>query len=292
MHDGALFRRFCILGVAAWLIVFSLAPNAGLLVVSFLTRHPEDFVAPGLTLDAYTRLMDPTFAAIFWESVRLAALATLVCLLAGYPFAYALARAGRRARPWLLLLVVIPFWTNSLIRTYAVIIILKSRGVLSNLLEALGLTSGPVSLLYTDTAMFIGFTYTLLPFMILPLFAAIEKLDRNLLDAARDLGAGSLRAFWNVTLPLTMPGILAGSMLVFLPALGMFYIPELLGGGKSMLIGNFIKNQMLLARDWPLGAAASTVLTVALAVMIVLWRLAARRAREDEGDDLLAEGAP
>jgi ABC-type spermidine/putrescine transport system permease subunit II len=185
-------------------------------------------------------------------------------------------------------MVVVPFWTNSLIRTYAVIIILKSRGVLSNLLEALGLTNGPVSLLYTDTAMFVGFTYTLLPFMILPLFAAIEKLDRNLLDAARDLGAGSLRAFWNVTLPLTMPGILAGSMLVFLPPWACS-TSRAARRRQVHAARQLHQNQMLLARDWPLGAAASTVLTVALAVMIVLWRVASRRAREDETEDLLAE---
>ncbi len=290
MRDGALFRRLCIVGVAAWLLVFAVAPNVGLLGVSFLTRDPHAFVRPLPSLDSYARLADPLFLKIFWESIRLASLATLVCLLAGYPFAYAIARARRGLRPWLLLLVIIPFWTNSLIRTYAVIILLKSRGVLSGLLELVGLTQGPTSLLYTDAAVFVGFTYTLLPFMVLPLFAAIEKLDRDLLAAARDLGAGSLRAFWHVTLPLTMPGILAGSMLVFLPALGMFYVPELLGGGKSMLLGNFIKNQMLLARDWPLGAAASTVLTLTLAVMIVLWRLASVRAREDA--ELIGEAAP
>ena len=158
------------------------------------------------------------------------------------------------------------------------IILLKSRGVISNTLELLGLIDKPISLMYSDIATFTGLTYTLLPFMILPLYVSIEKLDHKLIDAAKDLGAGSLRAFWHITLPLTMPGIVAGCMLVFLPSLGAFYIPEILGGAKSMLIGNFIKNQFLVARDWPLGAAASSILTLILLLLIAIYRFTSRGA--------------
>lgn len=294
MAGGSGFRRASIGLVALWLGVFALVPNVGLLLVTFLERGEGDFINFSFTLQNYVRLADPVFLGILWDSVALSATATLVCLLAGYPFAYRLAMARRGVRPWLLLLVVIPFWTNSLIRTYALILVLKSQGLLSNLLMWLGIIREPVSFMYGDFAVFLGLAYTLLPFMILPLYASIEKLDRKLIDAAKDLGAGSLRAFWHVTLPLTMPGIVAGCMLVFLPSLACFYIPEILGGAKSLLIGNFIKNQFLVARDWPLGAAASTILTLLMVLLIAIYRYSsariASRERKESSDDLVTEG--
>ena len=259
----AFFNRFSIGVTALWLLLFALLPNIGLLVVTVLTRGEQDFVLPQFTLDNYLRLLDPTFLKILWESLWLAFMSTLACLLVGYPFAYRIARASAKMKPWLLLLVIIPFWTNSLIRTYALILILKANGLISTLLVWLGVTEQPVSFMYGDFAVFMGILYTFLPFMVLPLYASIEKLDSRLLDAARDLGASGFQSFWHVTFPLTLPGIIAGSMLVFLPSLGAFYIPEILGGAKSMLIGNFIKNQFMVARDWPLGAAASTPSSVA-----------------------------
>lgn len=294
MAGGSGFRRASIGLVALWLGVFALVPNIGLLLVTFLERGEGDFISFSFTLQNYVRLADPVFLGILWDSVALSATATLVCLLAGYPFAYRLAMARRGVRPWLLLLVVIPFWTNSLIRTYALILVLKSQGLLSNLLMWLGIIREPVSFMYGDFAVFLGLAYTLLPFMILPLYASIEKLDRKLIDAAKDLGAGSLRAFWHVTLPLTMPGIVAGCMLVFLPSLACFYIPEILGGAKSLLIGNFIKNQFLVARDWPLGAAASTILTLLMVLLIAVYRYSsariASRERKESSADLVTEG--
>jgi len=285
MATPSRFSRVAIAVTSLWLVVFALAPNALLLLVAFFTRSDENFVAPILTLDNYIRLFDPTFLTILWDSVQLACISTLICLLVGYPFAYIVANARPSRRPFLLLLIIIPFWTSSLIRTYALILILKSKGLISELLTLLGITSAPVSFLYSDFAVFVGLTYTLLPFMILPLYASIEKLDRRLLDAAKDLGASSFRAFVHVTLPLTMPGIIAGVMLVFLPALSMFYIPEMLGGAKSMLLGNFIKNQFLVARDWPLGAAASSVMTIALVLMILVYYHASRRAARSRDED-------
>ncbi|MDR2893804.1 MAG: spermidine/putrescine ABC transporter permease PotB [Deltaproteobacteria bacterium] len=280
MQANNRFRLFSISSVWLWLGLFALLPNLALFLVSFLDRGETDFFIPVFTLDNYSRLLDPAFIRIFWDSMYLASISTLVCLLLGYPFAYLLARSSKRMRPWLMLLVVVPFWTNSLIRTYALIIILKTQGLINKLFIWLGLADGPFSLMYSDFAVFMGLTYTLLPFMILPLYASIEKLDVRLLDAAKDLGAGTLRSFWHVTLPLTLPGIVAGSILVFLPALGTFYVPEILGGATNMLLGTFIKNQFLVARDWPLGAAASTILTLLLVLLALIYRMSSRKAAE------------
>jgi len=277
MKVNSRFRFFSLTSVWLWLGVFALMPNLVLFMVTFLDRSETDFFIPVFTLDNYARLFDPAFVTIFLESMRLAGISTLVCLLAGYPFAYLMARTGARIRPWLLLLVIIPFWTNSLIRTYALIIILKSQGIINKLLNLTGIVEGQYSLMYSDLAVFIGLTYTMLPFMILPLYASIEKLDMNLLDAARDLGAGPFRSFLHVTLPLTSPGIVAGCILVFLPSLGMFYVPEILGGAKTMLLGTFIKNQFLIARDWPLGAAASTIMTLLLVLLALIYKFASKK---------------
>jgi spermidine/putrescine transport system permease protein len=178
--------------------------------------------------------------------------------------------------------MIIPFWTSSLIRTYALIILFKANGLLNTFLLSTGLISEPLSILYTETAVFIGLVYTLLPFMILPLYASLLKLDRRLMEAARDLGATSRHVFFHIVLPLTLPGIIAGSTMVFLPALGLFYIPDLLGGARSMLIGNFIKNQFLTTSNWPLGSAASVVLTLLMFLLLVCFFISTRRAHSGD----------
>lgn len=268
--DRSLFRTLAVGGVMAWLLVFVAGPNLLVLGASFATRGESEFLALPLTLDSYARLLGPLFAGVFADSFTLAAGATLLCLAVGYPFAYILARLPKARRPLLLLLVIIPFWTNSLIRTYALVFILKTEGLLNAALLGLGLLSEPLSLLYTGAAVFVGLTYTLLPFMILPLYASIEKLDPRLLEAASDLGASRVQVFLRVTLPLTAPGVAAGCMLVFLPSFCLFYIPDILGGAKTLLVGNFIKNQFLSARDWPLGSAASVLLTGVMALLAFL----------------------
>jgi spermidine/putrescine transport system permease protein len=278
MRENSGFRLFSLGSVWLWIAVFALIPNLALFLVSFLDRGEVDYFIPVFTIGNYGRLLDPAFVNIFLRSMYLASVSTFSCLLIGYPFAYLMANANKRVRPWLMLLVVIPFWTNSLIRTYALVIILKNQGLINKLMLALGFADGSFSLMYNDIAVFIGLTYTLLPFMILPLYASIDKLDRSLLDAARDLGASPPRAFWHVTLPLTLPGIVAGCILVFLPALGTFYIPEILGGAKVMLLGSFIKNQFLVGRDWPLGASASMIMTGILILMALIYRLVNRTA--------------
>lgn len=283
--NRSFFRGFSISLSWFWLGIFALLPFLALLIVSLLDTEELHTAIPLLTLQNYQELFDPVFLAILWETISLAALAALMCLVIGYPFAYLIARASPRWRHWLLLLVIIPFWTNSLIRTYALILIIGSQGMVNKVLLALGIISEPLQMMYTDFAVFLGLSYTLLPFMVLPLYASIEKLDGTLIDAAKDLGASSLRAFLHITIPLTLPGIVAGCMLVFLPALGCFYVPEILGGSKTMLLGSFIKNQFLLTENLPLGSAASTVMTLLLVGMALLYRITSRRfaAREDKG---------
>ncbi len=266
MHNR--FRFLSISGAILWLSVFGLFPGLLMMGTSFLARHEAHLVDFRFSLEGYRTIIDPAFLKILWNSLYLAAGTTLLCLLAAYPFAYTLARMETRWKKVLLMLVMIPFWTNSLVRTYALVFMLKTRGIVSTILVWLGITAKPVSFMYTEAAVFIGLTYTLLPFMILPLYSAVEKIDGKMIEAARDLGAGSWRTFFHVTLPLTMPGIVAGCMMVFLPALGMFFVPDMLGGGKHLLVGNFIKNQFLVARDWPTGAAAGVVLTLLMLALI------------------------
>ncbi len=261
-----------------WLITFALLPNLLVIIAGFLERGSDEFVAFAFTLDSYRRLLDPLYLGVLLNSLYLAAVTTVLCLLLGFPFAYLLTRLPTRWRPLLLLLVIIPFWTSSLVRTYAMVIILQTNGLLNQLLLELGLIAEPLELLYTGPAVVAGMLYTLLPFMILPLYAALEKLDRRLIEAARDLGAGRVTIFLRIVVPLTLPGIIAGCMLTFLPGLGMFYIADLLGGAKALLVGNLIRDQFLSARDWPFGAATSVMLTVLMGLLLWAYYLSSRRA--------------
>ena len=277
MNKSALFRRLLIGSTFAWVVVLALTPYLILVGASLLERGTETLVKPGLSPANYLHLLSPAVLGMAVDSIILAAIAALLCLAVGYPFAAILAQASAKAQPLLLLLVMIPFWTNSLIRTYALVIMLKADGTLNSLLLWIGLIDQPLQLMYTPLAVFIGMVYTLLPFMILPLYAALKAVDPRLLEAGRDLGAGRLQNFCRITVPLTVPGIIAGSMLVFLPALGMFYIADILGGARSMLLGNYIRDQFLIFRDIPMGAAASVTMTLAMGLMLILYYLASRR---------------
>ncbi|NGN96736.1 spermidine/putrescine ABC transporter permease PotB [Grimontia sp. S25] len=260
--------------IVGWLLLFVFIPNLMIIVTSFLTRDDANLIEMTFTLSNYAKLMDPLYAKVVWHSFYMAAIATLLCLLIGYPFAYIIARMPVKWRPVMLFLVIIPFWTNSLIRTYGLKIFLGTRGLLNEGLLTLGIIDKPLRIMYTEYAVMIGLVYILLPFMILPLYSSIEKLDNSYLEAAKDLGASKLQAFIKVILPLTMPGIIAGCLLVLLPALGMFYVSDLLGGAKNLLIGNVIKSQILNVRDWPFGSAASISLTVLMGLMLfAYWRV-------------------
>ncbi len=257
--------------IVGWLTLFVLVPNVMIIGTSFLTRDEANLIEMTFTFDNYLRLLDPLYAKVLMHSFYMAIVATLLCLVIGYPFAYIIAKMPEKWRPFMLFLVIVPFWTNSLIRTYGLKIVLGTQGILNKSLMAMEIIDKPMRLMYTETAVMIGLVYILLPFMILPLYSAIEKLDNTYIEAAKDLGANKFQTITRVILPLTMPGIIGGCLLVLLPALGMFYISDLLGGAKNLLIGNVIKSQVLNARDWPFGAATSIALTFAMAVMLYAY---------------------
>jgi spermidine/putrescine transport system permease protein len=261
----------------AWLVIFVIAPTAILLVYSFCDRDELGSVVYSFTLDNYRRILDPIYARIFWRSIAYAAISTALCVVIGFPVAYCIGRAREAVRQRLLLLLMVPFWTSFLIRTYAWITILKQEGLLNSLIHAFVTTAAPFDLLYTPTAVMIGLVYAYLPFMILPIYGSVEKLDGSLIEAAHDLGAGPLRVFSTVIFPLTSPGIAAGTLLVFVPAIGMFAITDLLGGARVPLIGNVIQNQFMQARDWPFGAALGVVFLALFAVAYVLLQGRATR---------------
>jgi len=259
-----------------WLLLFVIAPAAILLVYSFCRRDALGQVVYDFNLDNYKRVFDPIYLRILWRSLFYAGLSTLFCLVIGYPVAYFIGKAAENMRNLLLVLVMIPFWTSFLIRTYAWITILKSEGLLNSLLLSTGLTSLPIEIMYTPAAVIIGLVYAYLPFMILPIYGSVEKLDNALVEAAMDLGAGPVRAFSTVILPLTWPGMVAGALLVFVPALGMFAITDLMGGARVPMVGNVIQNQFLQARDWPFGSALGVTL---MTLFILVFWLCSRKLK-------------
>jgi spermidine/putrescine transport system permease protein len=243
-----------------YLGLFMILPLILVVILSFLTRGPYGNVVYKLNLANYTRLADPLYLRILWYSFYTAAVTTMFTIIIGFPLAYYIARVPARQRSILLFLILVPFWTNFIIRIYAWIMILRTEGLVNTILINLGIIKVPLEIMYTPTAVLIGMVYEFLPFMVLPLYASLEKIEMSQLEAAADLGARPWRAFIRITLPLSIPGMIAGSILVFIPAMGMFVVPDLMGGAKTVLVGNLIRNQFLTARDWPFGAAASMVL--------------------------------
>jgi len=239
--------------------------------LSFLSRGAYGQVLFRFNLTNYTRLFDALYGKVMVFSLGIGIGTTLICILVGYPLAYFLARAPARQRSLLLFLILLPFWTNFIIRIFAWMIILRSGGLLDTILQWLHITQAPLNLLYTPTAVLIGMVYEFLPFMVLPLYTSLEKIENSLLEAAADLGAPPWKAFLRVTLPLSVPGMIAGTILTFIPAMGMFVVPDILGGAKTILIGNVIRNQFLTARDWPFGAAASMVLMIMTMVLTLYY---------------------
>ena len=275
------FRAVVLVLVWGWLLFLVLAPNMLVVGASVMTRDPSTFISLPLNLDAYRQLFNPLYLEVFLHSLYMAAMTTLICLLIGYPFAWALSRVEKRRQMLLIFLLIVPFWTNSLVRTYALKLILATNGLLNSALMSLGVIDEPAQLLYTEGAVIVGLVYLLLPFMILPLYSVFEDLRQDVLLASHDLGAGRFATFKNVVVPLTLPGVLAGVMLVLLPAMGLFFVPDILGGSRNLLVGNVIKNQFLDARNWPFGAAASIVLTLTMALLMFAHRLSKRRLGEE-----------
>jgi putrescine transport system permease protein len=280
-----------------WLLLFFLAPFVIVVKISLsqtaiaqppylpvlnsLADIPEKISE--LSFDNYVWLFHN---ALYWKaylsSLWIAGVSALLTLIVGFPIAYAMARAPRSVRPLLVMLVILPFWTSFLIRVYAWIGILKPEGLLNQFLLWLGVISEPLAIINTNWAVYIGIVYSYLPFMVLPLYATLEKLDQSLLEAAADLGAPPLTAFWKITVPLALPGIVAGLMLVFIPAVGEFVIPDLLGGSDTLMIGRTLWSEFFQNRDWPVASAVAVILLMILVVPIVLFQNAQARVREAE----------
>lgn len=260
-----------LLPATIWLLIFFVIPLIIVLIYSFLERGIYGGVTWEFTLKNYQRLADDLYLNIIWRSLGLASLTTLICLIIGYPVAFLIATISGRWRNLLLFLVIIPFWTNFLVRTYAWMVILRSEGVINTILQSLNLIQDPLNLLFTPFAVIVGLIYGYLPFMILPLYANIERLNFSLVEAAQDLGANHIKTFFRIILPLTLPGIMAGSVLVFIPALGAFITPDILGGAKTVMVGNLIQNQFLQARDWPFGSALSMGLMILVLIPVMIY---------------------
>ena len=286
-----LWQRFAVLIPYVWLLVFFLAPFAIILKIStadpiiaqppFTPSFNEDgtFLA---TLDSFKFLLtDKLYGITYMRSVLMAASATILCLLLGFPMAYGIARSSSATRGILLLLVILPFWISFLLRVYAWMGLLNNYGVINNFLTWLGVIDQPIPIMYTDWAVYIGIVYSYLPFMILPLYATLERMDLDLVDAALDLGARPRQAFWDVTWPLARPGVIAGCLLVFIPAMGEYVIPYLLGGPESLLIGRVLFDEFFVNRDWPLASSVAIVLLMLLVIPIVF--LQRSQAKEAEG---------
>lgn len=275
-----MWRRIVVATPYLWLVVFFLAPFAIILKISLadpvIAQPPftpafDDQGNLAVSASNFAFLLtDKLYAITYLRSVFIAAVATLLCLALGFPMAYGIARARAEVRSLLLLLIVLPFWISFLLRVYAWMGLMNNYGVINNFLLWLGVTDQPIQFMYTDFAVFVGLTYSYLPFMILPLYATLERMDLDLVDAAQDLGASATRAFWDITWPLARPGVIAGCLLVFIPAMGEYVIPYLLGGPESLLIGRVLFDEFFVNRDWPLASAVAIVLLLLLVVPIVL----------------------
>lgn len=271
------------LGMAApatvWLVLFFLLPLVFVAVASFMSRGTGGAPVPPVTLDQYERTFT-VFGPVIVRSVNVALLTTVLCLLLGYPLAFFISRRrDPRTRLFLLFLVLLPFWTNFLVRTYALITIVQRDGLLNGLLTRLGIAAEPLQLMFTPGAVILGLVYGYLPFMVLPIYASVERLDMRFVEAAHDLGANDLRAFLRVVLPLTLPGVIAGSILVFIPTIGAFVTPDLMGGTRGLMIGNLIQSQFGGRGNIPLGSAISMVLLALVFVGVLVYT---RWGQEDE----------
>ncbi len=300
-YPGALInqwgRRLAIGLPYLWLVIFFLLPFLIVLKISLaepvlgqppytpLSNWPDEAALQiNLNLGNFQLVVeDKLYIEAFVNSLKVAAISTLLCLLVGYPMAYAIATTSERWRHLLLLMIILPFWTSFLIRVYAWIGILKPQGILNEVLLAAGLISEPLTILHTQTAVYIGIVYSYLPFMVLPLYANLAKLDKTLLEAAADLGARPFKTLLYITLPLSVPGIIAGSMLVFIPSVGEFVIPDLLGGPDSLMVGKLMWTEFFSNKDWPLASALALTMLILLIVPFVgMQRLHRRLAEEDE----------
>ncbi|MGI6068976.1 MAG: ABC transporter permease [Blautia sp.] len=253
-------------------LVFVVGPLIYMVALSFATNNEGYGVTWSLTFENYKRILDPVYLQTFAQSFQLALTSTLLIVLLGYPFGYFMAKLTDKWKSRTMLLIMLPFWVNSLIRLYGWIIILQTKGALNGFLMKLGLIQEPLKILYSYPAIVVGMVYALLPFMILSVYSSAEKLDWSLIEASRDLGATPFQTFRTVTLKLTLPGLLSGVILTFIPSMGLFFIADILGGNKIVLVGSLIQDQMTRGSNWPFAAALAVVLTILTTLMIVLYR--------------------
>ena len=270
---GTRISRLVMCGpITVWSLIFIIAPVLLLLFISFMTKGPLGIIQYKFTLENYKTILDPVYFSVVKESIVVAFTTTVLCVLMGYPFAYFMANKPAKVSGLLMILMMIPFWTNELVIVYSFVILLNSSGIINTMLMDLGIIKESLNMLYNNFAVVVGMIYMLLPFAVLPMYSSIEKLDKNLIEASKDLGAGPVKTFFRVVLPLTSPGIFAAVILVFIPTIGYYQITDMLGGGTQMMVGNLINNQFSLSRNWPFGAALSVLLAVLIFVMLFVYK--------------------
>ncbi|MCI8957932.1 MAG: ABC transporter permease [Lachnospiraceae bacterium] len=263
----------CVAPLYVFTLLFVLGPALYMVAVSFATNRDSGYGFQwSFTLENFRRMLDPVYLQCFYQSFQLAFTTTAVAVLIGYPFGYFMGRLSPRGRKILLFLIMVPFWTSSLIRLYGWLIILQARGIVNQALMGLGLVKEPLKILYSYPAVLTGMVYALLPFMMLAVYSSVEKMDWSLVEAARDLGASPAKAFFTITFRLTLPGLLSGIILTFVPSMGLFFIADILGGNKIVLMGSLIQDQLTRGSNWPFAAALALVLTVMTSLMIALYR--------------------
>ena len=261
-----------------FLTLFAAIPVISMLFMSVLTAGRFGGVTTPINFDNFSRATDPIFVQVILNSLLIASATAILSLLIGFPTALFISRLSRKWQIILIVAIILPYWTNFLVRTYAWLVLLNNEGIINKFLKNIGLIDKPIEMLYTPGAVIVGMTYLYLPLMILPIYAALEKVDKNLTEAAYDLGSSVWKSLRTISIPLAMPGILIGLIFVFVPSLGNFVVPELLGGGKTVMIGNLVRDQFLKARDWPFGATFALILTLILIVLISLQSYASKKA--------------
>lgn len=272
MNNKKIWRYFFLIPVIVYVALLIALPLLYILLISFFKSDSYGGMITTFTIQNYIEVFDQVYINVFLKSILIAGLTTFICILISYPFVLAVSHKKPRTQKILMTLVMVPFLTNSLIRMYGWLVLLRKSGVINQVLLGTGIIHEPLSLMYNMSGILIGMTYTLLPFMILPLYSSVSTIDPSLLEAASDLGASKIKTFFKIIVPQTLPGLFNGSLMVFTPALGYFFIVDILGGGKIMILGNLIKNQFLTARNWPFGAAISIVLVLITSLLILAYR--------------------
>ena len=273
MKNDSLFRKAVIINTILWLFITTIAPNLLIILISFTKRDPEQLINFSFTLENFSQALSPLFLKVYFNSLKIGIISVALCLIFGYASAFIMYREKNKfIKYFLLIAIIIPFWTSSLIRTYSIIFILKLNGFLNQLLLAIGLIDSPLNMLYSNGAVIFGFVYTLIPFMIIPIFLSLRKIEYSLIESAKDLGASSTDIFLKIILPLSSTGVISGCSMVLLSSLGMFYLSDLLGGSKTVMIGNLIKDQILLNNNWNLASAISVILYLIVIFGIIFQR--------------------